>query len=145
MIDRIDQWLINCVYQRIVDWSQRDGGWWIRETAFLCVVYEVVRLFSRYAEIIHENRMTFGICLDLACAVFFLWWAKDKVRIANVGAAKFFRQFLIIFSISFIPLDMWRYPFDIPTDIIFVSFYFFAACRPPKPREKREIKLAFNN
>lgn len=147
MLERIDQWLIDRVFQPIVDWSQREGAWWVRETAFFCVIYLVIRLVAQYLGYIHDARAAGGIAIDFACSAFFCWWARDRVRVANLGTASTMRKFFIVYSVVAVPLDIWRYPFNLPSDIIFMSFYFFAACRPPKPREKRETKpkLAFNN
>jgi hypothetical protein len=145
MLERIDQWLIDCVFQRIVDWSQRDGAWWIRETAFFSIIYTIIRIAASALGYITDAKTATGLAIDFACAIVFWWWSRDKVRVANLGAAQYMRKFFIVFSCLAIPLDFLRYPFNIPMDIIFIAFYFFAACRPPKPREKRETKLAFNN
>jgi hypothetical protein len=147
MIERIDQWLIDKVFQRIVDWSQREGGWWIRELAFFCAIYSVIRIVAQVLGYTPDARSIVGISIDFLCALMFCWWARDKVRVANLGTATSWRRFFIVFSFISLPLDLWRYPFNLPCDIAFIGFYFFAACRPPKPREKKETKpkLAFNN
>ena len=146
MIAKIDQWLIDNVYQRIVDWSQRDSQWWVRETAFFCMIYAVIRIVFKLTGFDIDLRSYVGVMVDGACAGIFWWWARDRMRIVELGTSNGFRRFVLVLAPTLIFIDLIVFPFNLPTDILFVSFYFFAACRPPRPREKKATKpkLAFN-
>jgi hypothetical protein len=147
MIERIDEWLINHIYQPIIDWSQRDGAWWIQQMCTAAVIFDLVCVLSLIMEMGIEKRSFFSLGIQIACAVYFVIWARSKVRVAMIGTARWFRKFFLVLLPFIMIADVFKFPLNIPVDLVFMSIYFFAACRPPKPREKRETKpkLVFNN
>jgi hypothetical protein len=142
MLNRIDEFLVNKVYQSIIDWSQKDSAWWVREMAFFGILYTIMRIVCHVLGFDFDTKSIVGMVIDILCCVMFYMWSFDRILMASIGSANWIRKIFMIAIPIFAMIDLKSVPFNIPMDVIILSSYFFAACRPPTPRKKTQSKLA---
>ena len=144
IISKIDKWLIEVLYQGIVDLSQRKPAWWARQCVIGSLVLEALRavLFQPYAT---SETYWFWTALFVMC-LFVLWLITASPAIfAVMGAQAWVRAplvaILLIRAVVMVFAPTPSGAFNMMMDVVFGSVYFFAACHPPRPRIPRS-KLA---
>ncbi len=140
LLTRLDTWLIDNPYQGLVDISQRKPTWWAQQCVLGSLVMFVIQfvlfpqpgVWKPYA-FLGVNTITLSV----------LWLATlSPALFAWIGAARPVRCFILVLLLTNLYIDE-------PTRDVLVLFgnfgvtsvYYFAACKPPRPRVPR-TKLA---
>lgn len=138
MIHSLDKWLIDQVYQRVVDFTQRHPHWLAGQSALLCAVCAVVQMCLKYSELEISSLVlsVFGIACISGLAV------TTKYPYLMVPSAMdfFLRQYTLWCFLIGLALDLlvWKFtPLADLAQITFMSFFYFAACHPPAPPKPR--------
>lgn len=127
---RIDAWIIRHVYQALVDWSQRKPSWWCRQCAAAFMAICAARYFAGMSSAPAWG--TAAVLLTWASAWAFV---GEPYVLAVIGSFSWIRWLLLFLGVMTFAVTL-----NVPGmlgDAAVVSFYFFAACKPPKPREPR--------
>ncbi len=144
MFTEIDTWLINRVFQPIVDWSEKQPAWWYQQCIGASAVAYAIGLVLYPAE-------RLGDAFDWAWVAFmaflFVGMFRDSANPALLaGRGPGLRWMLVgvaavglVISVSKAEPDL---PASIAFNVVFTAAFFFAACKPPRPRLPRG-KLAF--
>jgi hypothetical protein len=141
MIERIDAWLIARVYQPMVDLFEKKPQWWVEQCSMALLLSAVMVSMWRDSGSMQYVRLA----TDVLCAALFVAYARMPVLFEWLAKADFTRRFLLILDLPLmvlilIPTKDYSYAInvaDISNSIAFLSVYYFAACRPPKPREPK--------
>ena len=139
---RFDAWLIAGPYQAIVDLSQRKPAWWAQQSLIATLVMEGIRqvVFIKPAGWFAYT-MLFLVVLCLAG----MWvFTLSPALLAQAGSDRRLPAFLVVLSLFRIPVLFTapeRAVIGLVCDVCYLSFFYFAACKPPRPRLPRS-KLA---
>jgi hypothetical protein len=139
ILDAIDQWIIDR-FQWVVDLTQRTPQWWV---GVMSVLY---CLSGPFRAAFGDLGWFTGGAIFLIGVVLY-WIHTSPGWVAHLASAYFFR-----ISLTFMMLGFWiggvlAKNFSVPsfiTDVALISIYYFACCKPPKPRKKTQTKLALN-
>lgn len=144
MIARIDAAITARVYQPIVDLSQRSIGKWGAGCALVMAAQVAARVDHYTGWFMIFTAVAAGIYLlssivswhsDAFFATFYSAWF-----IRLVAYAELLRLVFMVILALFTDVAMWR---DMIGAVTFFSLYFFAICRPPRPRvPRRKTSLA---
>jgi len=139
MIRRIDTWLLARVYQPVVDATQKQPAWLARQCVLAWGLANIIGAFI-------FERPAWILVLALAAAAV-LTAATYAPPLLAGSTNLWFRALLLVFTA--LDVVMWatdttpaRWALSTVLDTAFTSFYYFAACRPPKPRVPR-ARLAY--
>ena len=130
--ERIDLWLIERVFQPCVDFFQRRPDWWLRQLA------GVLLLLSLISAVPADGAPFTGwdalaLLLDLLVVTFIYGCGRSPTRTAWVGrAGAGLRMFMLV--LLALP---HRTALGFAASLVLLACYYFAACRPPKPREPK--------
>lgn len=136
---RIDSWLIEGPYQAVVDLSQRKPVWWARQSLVANLVMVCIRAAAFSTEQSWKGYLIPAICA--ACSAVIWITTHSPVAFAATGQQRFFRLFLVVMTVplllGLVVGDPARTLAGLLIHIAFMSFYYFAACKPPRPRVPR--------
>lgn len=142
LIERVDLWLLERPYQWLVDASQRKPAWWVEQCAYAFLVFGAadVMMVSKGAAW-WRYLMVFLIFIG-ALSI----WLEAKIpsMMARSATAMRWRRFLLVLVSINTPLIVLREALWLPGfafGLALISSYYFAACKPPRPPE-RKTKLA---
>lgn len=143
MLSRIDDWLIEGPYQSVVDLSQRKPEWWARQSLIANLMMAFIRVAVFSVELAWRDYLILTICA--ACSAGIWITTLSPAWFAGMGQARFFRLFLVGMAVTrlvaLIGGDPVRSMAGLLNDLALMSVYYFAACKPPRPRAPR-FKLA---
>lgn len=139
---RIDAWLIAGPFQTVVDISQRKPEWWAQQSLIATLVLECIRqvVFIKPSDWIAYALLFLGaLCLAG------MWlFTLSPALLAYAGSDRRLRAMLVVLSLFRIPVLFTapeRAVIGLVCDACYLSFFYFAACKPPRPRVPRS-KLA---
>lgn len=141
MIEKIDQWLIDHT-QNVVDLTGLKPAWWIRWSGIVMVLAAIIRLAFHDMSVLGVIATTLmGSCIVLGSA--------SDAYIAAMGSFPFVRYYLVVATVVTWCLSTLMKQFSVGmlvTDMAWLCAYYFAACKPPRPRKKTQTKtkLAFS-
>lgn len=139
MLSRIDDWLIEGPYQAVVDFSQRQPAWWGRQCSIGYAVMSVL-CFLVSPDEVPWIRYSFLIAGGLMFAR--IWEVTSAQPIfAGMGRIRLLRLLLwlglllMLHGVS----TRWRAQALALSvgQVCVLSVYYFAACKPPRPRAPR--------
>lgn len=141
MIAAIDQWLINNVYQKLVNTLNKEPHWCVEQCAFVIFMAAglkcVMQPFTPWA--------LFGLVIEGMIGALFLFYSRQPILLKAMGQRPQFRILFLLLSMMGIWMNIMSDAnimlrlVRIAYEIAFVSVYYFAACNsppPPKPRTK---------
>ena len=147
-IHRLDRWLIDKPYQSIVDLTQRQPAWLVRQCALLTAVTTIMK-FATLGGSAWVTALGMLALLAIAATTFVhpifaalggQFWAR-AVMLASFA----FDAVLLVLALYVadrIPASLLgRIAVGVIIDALCASCYYFAACKPPRPRVPR-TKLA---
>lgn len=150
LIDRIDQFLLKHIFQRIVNESQRQPHWWSGQCGKLLIVLSVVRIALAvggpgFWAILFLNVVNLGI------AWLYIWIARSPAVLAAIAGPPMWRWVWLVTAVFFTILDLITMRPEGSSDTVvttigfyvFMCYYFFAACHPPKPKERKQTRSTF--
>jgi hypothetical protein len=139
MLAKLDKWLISRVFQGIVDLSQRQPAWWVRQAAGLAVlsvaaefVFRPGRGFFDWLGLIAVIVMCGYLCLlslspSLMAELMVDWnWLRMVYAVMAVADL-----------ISAVLAPSERHVAGAFVMGSLAAMLYFAACEPPRPREPR--------
>lgn len=143
MIKQADAWLIARIYQPIVDLVQRKPQWWVEQCAFAIVVTTILQRIFGHTSYVHVG-------FDVFFALVFVLTARTDYLFAELATMDIVRRWCMVTTgvcIPFILIPLPNTPYalnllDLANLLPFASVYYFAACRPPKPREPKRRLVA---
>lgn len=142
MIRRLDAFLITQTFQPLVDITQRQPAWCARQCALLGALCSGLR---------HHFTDASLLLVAFMAAVFLLLAAITLLpgATAALGAQRWVRYVFLLFlafdavMLALLPLadaapeSVARFSLSSALDLAWFGFYYFAACRPPRPRVPR--------
>lgn len=139
MLSRIDDWLIEGPYQAVVDLSQRQPAWWARQCVIGHLVMTCIRIAINPADQPWLNYAILGACLVVSP----MQWLVTLLPswFAGMGASRLTR--LLLLGLALLRLLGLFGPnpaiciLALLGDVVLMSFCYFAACKPPRPRVPR--------
>lgn len=142
---KIDTWLLEHIFQPVIDLSQKQPHWWAEQVAYAYITSIALRL------LISVSNGTAGVVVWTASAAGALLFSvlllasKFPAVLAHMGVERVWRFVWVALFVWGLPLiSGFETIVRSLTDLTLVFFYYFAACRPPKPPKKREsFKHAF--
>lgn len=147
MIRRIDWWLLDRVFQPVVDLLQRQPAWIARQCVLFGLVANCVRHFA------FDSRPLWVVALVLFSFAILAAFTLHSLLFASLGGNRFARWFYLVlfvadlawiaFALLIGPTSLIGLVFKYINGFTFFAFFYFAACRPPRPRLPRHsAKLA---
>lgn len=145
MLDKIDNFILK-MYQSLIDMSQKHPNWWIEQSGYATMIFGAINVFLRPSP---DGWVYFGMLLDMLCGAVFLIVARNSQLILQAGKEHFMRSLIFMLTIGILigyayrvydNFQLYLIPCTI-RDVIYMSFWYFAACKPPAPPKKKE-KLA---
>ena len=137
MIRRLDAFLIAQTFQPLVDLTQRQPAWCARQCALLGAVCAVLRPHFTDASLLSAAVVLVLSAISLipgaAAAVGSVTW----IRILFLLAVVFDFALLLLIALAVLSADTIRFAFSMALDLAWGGYYYFAACRPPRPRAPR--------
>lgn len=133
----IDKKLL-AAHQWVVDASERKPGWWAENVAYpitgLHVAPILLRLDSGWDGVAVLLLLALGACLISA--------ARSESFLATLGADQSIRVIVLLL----IAWDAFRLFVEPSGDrfarliagVIMMSYYYFAACKPPRPKNRKQ-------
>ena len=141
MISKIDSWLIDNVYQPIVDASQLKPMWLARQCAAVNAVVGLCRWgllpdsgYLELAILIPCYCIAYAITLHetLTKSVFNGIWRKMGLAIAPLSV-------VIAYQVDTTPMEL-----AVLSSATYLSYLYFIACRPPAPpKRKTQLQKGF--
>lgn len=142
MISKIDSWLIDNVYQPIVDTSQLKPMWLARQCAAVAAIAGLAR-WGFKAEIIYWQVALITICY---CGIYVLTFSEVH---AKACFNSFWRKLgALSTSIGltydyFVPKEV-PYILTAAGGLSYICYLYFIACRPPAPpKRKTQLQKGF--
>lgn len=129
---RIDAWIIERIYQQIVDWSQRKPAWFGRQVAIAQII--VVLLQPLFIPSFGMYTVALGL---LAAGLCFYWARNDATFATNGRLGRWVGLRLFMLTLVFVGPIADVHPATNLRSLLCVSWFYFSACRPPKPREPK--------
>lgn len=139
MLSRIDDWLIEGPYQAAVDFSQRKPEWWAQQCVIGNFVMTCILIAVGPSDQPWLNYAVVGACLVLSP----IQWIGTLIPawFACFGAARLTRLLLLGLSLPNLLGLLGTNPaihiLALLGDVALVSYCYFAACKPPRPRAPR--------
>jgi len=137
LLSRFDAWLTAQVFQRLVDLSQLRPAWWGRQAAAVLLIVGIVRAVNTGYSIL-------AVIYVLAMGVWLLATFIEPLY-ASLAESTWMRYFAlfdaaITISALLLPL-LGEQPDRLARWVVgsagFTSYFYFATCRPPRPRLPR--------
>lgn len=138
MVRRVDRWLIDKPFQTAVDLAQRQPAWMVRQ----CVLAGAVVAFVRH--LTEPGHALWVTALGALCALMLFAFTFRAEWVAALGGllpARVLSLMFLAMSTGQVVLSGERYIAVMLGDLLSMGLFYFAACRPPRPREPRR-KLA---
>lgn len=140
MIHAIDAHLV-AAHQWVVDATQRQPAWLARQCALLGAVCAVLWPHFTGASLLSAALILVGFLVlaavslvpGAAASVGSVTW----IRILFLLAVVFDFALLLLIALVVLPADTTRFAFSMALDLAWFGYYYFAACRPPRPRAPR--------
>lgn len=133
---KIDTFLIERVYQPIVDLSERQPRWLAEQCAWGMIAGCAVRAGLR-----PTNELSTWVLLAMALvvAVWLLFVARSGFTFSVVRGFTWWRAFLVVF----LPIDLLHLTLQpsalgatrLFDTLLSLSYVYLACCQPPRPRE----------
>lgn len=138
---RLDAFLVTRVFQAVVDLTQRQPAWCARQCALLGAVCTALWPYFTDASLLSAAVVLVGFLVlaaislipGAAAAVGAVTW----IRILYLLVSVFDAAILALAALAVLPSDTARFAFSMALDLAWFGFYYFAACRPPRPRVPR--------
>lgn len=130
--DRFDAWMVGRVFQPEVDFSQKRIGWWGAVVSLVIAVRlaATAELYTAWTLLIAGLYLAFSIaswCSDAFYAYFCSGWFIRVIMYTDLATA------LLILALSFLSGNMqWLWLIG---RVLFIALYFFAQCKPPRPKQ----------
>lgn len=147
LLQRLDQWLIDTPYQGLINWSQRQPAWWVEQCAAAIAVCAITEAALKPELGAWEY---FGLLLSLVLATGFFFYSRLPAVLVHAAKNDRFRRLILALTIlgwaamAISPkLKAGLSALSLASDVLPLSVWYFAACKPPKPREPRK-KLNLN-
>lgn len=135
MLSKLDQWLIDRPFQGLVDLMQKDRAWWVEQCAYAVLITSVGSAMFRVEP---AYVLLFGNLLVAAC---FVLSSRMPAALELMGGRKNVRLAMLVLAVLTAPLLLKHgsavFWMEMLNGLAFTSVYYFAACKPPKPREPR--------
>lgn len=141
MIARLDLWILQHIYQAIVDFSQRKPAWWAENCSYACGVFGMIGLMRHGSTDGYGFWVCFGIIFTMFGTFMAVFCTRSQVLFVPIGrmyTARYFwlvLAFIGLFTRAIVDLTLDRVILTI-SDFGYMSFLYFAACDPPKPRTR---------
>lgn len=139
MISSIDRWIIDKPYQGLVNLLQRHPAWFVEQCAYVYFTTAVLQQMLRPEALTTGNYIQMFV--DLLLTALFIASSRIPVVLASVGEDKTIRILILLLTVVFAPsrfnLEPGLAAINLLNDLIFLSVYYFAACKPPPPPEPR--------
>lgn len=151
MFSRFDQWLITSVFQPTVDAMQKQPVWFGRQAAYLFGVVCLIGLLTK-SYVMPDTATATTLIISLSLSFLLLWGATALPRFyAIVIGGTGYRLFCLLWfpgMTAFVALTgapTKRVLINILSDLCWIAFAYFAACRLPKPKApKTNPKLSYS-
>ncbi|WP_407305818.1 hypothetical protein [Acinetobacter sp.] len=140
----IDRKLIDA-YQWVVDASQKKPGWWAEQvmigTTVIDIMLRVTGWNSGWDAVLLLMTLMFGTIL--------IALARNEAMLETLGSSTtWIRPFFLgvnAFQLThLIMAPTSRAALQLVSGLLFMSFYYFAACENPRPKKRKE-KLVLNH
>lgn len=141
MIARLDLWILQHIYQAIVDFSQRKPAWWAENCSYACGVFGMIGLMRKGV----AEGFTFMVCFSVFATMLgtflVVWCSRSPAILAAIAKIRTARYFwLILVIVCFVCRAIVDFTLDrvilMISDVGYMSFLYFAACEPPRPRTR---------
>lgn len=145
MIAAIDAFLINRVFQPVVDASQRTPVWWVRQTGVLFLI-----ITAMSGALVEWHWSVVLVLLIMPVGLFVA--TSSPAMLAMVGDVPVYRKINIVVTAvgvgSRVAIVMFldavfdtRVALSIACLVVWLALVCFAACRPPAPPRRRESRI----
>lgn len=136
---RIDSWLIEGPYQAVVDFSQRQPAWWGRQCAIGYLVMTCVHIAVRHGD---QAWLDYVILAAALLAAPMQWLVTLlPAWFASMGESRFLRLSILAIALpdllGLFGQNPAAWASDLLCHVAAVSYCYFAACKPPRPRVPR--------
>jgi hypothetical protein len=143
-LERIDQWLIEVPYQGMVDWSGKTREWWAENAALAMVVSAWVE-----AGIRGSVNQPFDLFIAVVMSIFaalVIAAARTKNGLSRLLCLPVVRHMVLVLTaigtlVAMLHPDSMAFLTHANT-LAYVSIFYFAACRPPRPRRRKQMQVA---
>lgn len=137
LLEKLDAWITNRVFQPVVDASQLRPVWWGRQAAVVLLIVGIVRAVSTGYSVL-------AVIYVLAMVVWLLATLIEPLyaSLAESTWVRYFALFDTAMTIFALLLPLWgEQPDRLARWVVgsagFTSYFYFATCRPPRPRQPR--------
>lgn len=138
MLNRLDAWLLAGPYQWLIDVSGKKREWWVEQCAY---AYLVAGMLDAFLTVGSDGKRWLLAGLTMVVALLIFLDAKIPAMMEMTAAMPHLRRLFLVVSCFSIPLRLLemspRGAAAAIATLALLSSYYFAACRPPKPREPR--------
>jgi len=140
MFQKLDQWLISRVFQGIVDLSQRQPAWWVRQLSMLVALCGVA-----WFAFVQGGRsglhVIYLLCILALAAGGWAYSMVPELLRQGMGAWNNIRVWyvplcLVSWTIAIVAPDAEVVAYACVV-VAMLCLLYFAACEPPRPREPR--------
>jgi len=133
----LDQWVVDQVFQRIVNLTQRKVGWHCEQCALFATLTAIYRPFED-----HDQGWMIWISVFFNLALGFILWVQARFAPYRLGDEwpgwRRFWLFIVVFD-CFTKIDS---PARIFMEVAVTAYFYFSACDDPPPRKRKEEKKA---
>lgn len=137
LLQRLEAAVIAVPYQWIVDKTQLDKSWWMRQCVLLTVV---VRVITHAMDSAWDGWAAVRLLGFLLVAGWMMAVTLSDPAI-EAWTAPWLRWLVFSFTVPFWPLIFVvpsANPLLVVGDLAYLSYYYFGACKPPAPPKRRE-------
>jgi hypothetical protein len=125
-------------FQWLVDESERQPAWWAEQVAWASVPFGVIACVL----VQPDNGDWIGVAIIFLAGALAIIATRVKALFSMLGSAGFGRALIWVGLLVRLSLFVanpagWKVAFIINESLL-LSFLYFAACKPPRPRRRRQ-------
>jgi hypothetical protein len=139
----LDDWVVNQIFQRLVDWAQKQPRWFGEQCAWAYIAFVLMRAVYAVSTGDPEWLDWFVVGSGLLLGGVLIYasrssWLFALLSHSGVGWRSWW-LFWAILDLSWLISGMLTTTHLIrtSTDVALMACYYFAACKPPKPKEPK--------
>ncbi len=137
LLQTIDTWIVDQVFQRIVNLTRRKVGWLCEQCSILTMLAALFRPFEN-----HDQGWMIWIGVFFNLALGFMLWVQARFAPYRLGDEWCGWRWFWLFIVAFDFITGIDSPARVFMEVAILAYFYFCACDDPPPRKRKEEKKA---